>query len=76
MRTGLKLTLAAGVAAVAAAPATAQQGQRVTGPIAVYWMSAQTQTGFGMPGVGAGGSGGGRPNTTAMISTTKNPLQR
>ena len=36
--------------------AMAQTAQKVTGPIAVYWMSAQTQTGFGMPTGGGGGA--------------------
>lgn len=60
MRPGLKLALVAGVAAVAST-ATAQQ--KVTGPVAVYWMSAQTQTGFGMPAMG----GGGQPDAGAMM---------
>ena len=53
-----RIALIAGVAATATA-ATAQTGQKVTGPVAVYWMSAQTQTGFGMPTAGA--AGGGNP---------------
>ena len=66
MRPGRKAALAAGVAAAASAitvGATAQQQQKVTGPVAVYWMSAQTQTGFGMPGMGAGG----QPDMGAMM---------
>jgi len=67
MGLGRKLALVAGAAAIAittvATTATAQQ--KVTGPVAVYWMSAQTQTGFGMPSMGAGG--GGRPDTGAMM---------
>lgn len=66
MHSGRKLALVAGAAAVAmtaiAGSATAQQ--KVTGPIAVYWMSAQTQTGFGMPSMGAGG---GQPDAGAMM---------
>mgnify|MGYP007053947098 CR=1 FL=1 len=27
----------------------------MTGPVATYWVSAQTQTGFGLPGMGGGG---------------------
>lgn len=50
-----RLALFAGVAAVAGA-AVAQPVQKVTGPVAVYWMSAATQTGFGLP------TGGGRPS--------------
>ena len=66
MGSGRKLALIAGVAAVASAATAQQSGQKVTPPIAVYWMSAQTQTGFGMPAMGAGG-GGGRPDTGAMM---------
>lgn len=62
MGPGRKIALIAGVAAAATA-ATAQTGQKVTGPVAVYWMSAQTQTGFGMPSAG----GGGRPDPQAMM---------
>lgn len=57
----VKLVLAAGAVA-AAGGATAQPPQKVTPPIAVYWMSASTQTGFGMPGMG-----GGRPDPGAMM---------
>lgn len=64
MGRGQKLALIAGAAAIAtvtiASGATAQQ--KVTGPVAVYWMSAQTQTGFGMPG-----AGGGKPDAGAMM---------
>ena len=49
------------VAVLAAAPAGAQPAQKVTGPVATYWMSAQTQSGFGLP------TGGGRPDTGAMM---------
>ena len=43
-------------ALVLASSATAQPaGQKVTGPVATYWMSTQTQTGFGMGGMGGGG---------------------
>src|SRR5690349_4720828 len=66
MRGGRKIAVVAGVVALgAAAGAGAQTGQRVTGPIAVYWMSASTQSGFGMPAMG--GAGGGRPNIAAMM---------
>jgi len=61
MGLGRKLALVAGAAAVAT---TAAAQQKVTGPIAVYWMSAQTQTGFGMPAMGAGG---GKPDAGAMM---------
>jgi len=66
MSMGRKLALVAGAAAVAttAIATTAIAQQKVTGPVAVYWMSAQTQTGFGMPSMGAGG---GQPDTSAMM---------
>ena len=65
MGLGRKIALIVGVAAAAsAAPqaTTAQTGQKVTGPIATYWMSASTQTGFGMPG-----AGGKAPDAGAMM---------
>jgi hypothetical protein len=46
----------------AAAPAAA--AQKVTGPVAVYWMSAATQSGFGLPGAGGGG---GRPSMSQIM---------
>lgn len=55
MHSGVKLSLAAG-AAILAGSAAAQPAQKVTGPTATYWMSAQTHTGFGIPGAGAGAS--------------------
>jgi hypothetical protein len=61
MGLGHKLALAAGVAAFST---TAVAQQKVTGPVATYWMSAQTQTGFGMPAMSAGG---GQPDTSAMM---------
>jgi len=67
MGLGRKLALVAGVAAVANAAFAQPAGQKVTGPIAVYWMSASTQSGFGMPGAG-GGAGGGRPSAGAIMS--------
>jgi hypothetical protein len=51
MARGRKLALVAAVTAIGGA-AGAQPAQKVTGPVADYWVSAQTQTGFGM---GAGG---------------------
>lgn len=50
------------IAAVAAlaGSAAAQPAQKVTGPVATYWMSAQTQSGFGMPT-------GGQPNAGSMM---------
>ncbi|WP_197424591.1 hypothetical protein, partial [Phenylobacterium sp. CCH12-B4] len=66
MGPGPKLALLAGAAAIAitTVASTALAQQKVTGPVAVYWMSAQTQTGFGMPAMGGGG---GRPDTGAMM---------
>jgi hypothetical protein len=69
MRTGHRVILLAGVAVMATA-AVAQPAQKVTGPIAVYWMSASTQSGFGMPGAGGaagGGPGGGRPSMSQIM---------
>ena len=62
MALGRHLVVIVGVAAVAN---VADAQQKVTGPVAVYWMSAATQTGFGMPG--AGGVGGGKPDAQAMM---------
>ncbi len=59
-----RLALVAGVTGLAGF-AYAQPVQKVTGPVAVYWMSAQTQTGFGMPG--AGGAGGGKPSMSQIM---------
>jgi hypothetical protein len=64
MGLGRKLALVAGAAALANAAVAQPAGQKVTGPIAVYWMSAQTQTGFGMPSMGGGGGG---PDAGAMM---------
>ncbi|HEX3366199.1 hypothetical protein [Phenylobacterium sp.] len=61
MRTGHRILLLTG-AAVAASAAVAQPQQKVTGPVAVYWMSAATQSGFGMPG-----GGGGRPSMSQVM---------
>ena len=47
-----KLVLVAGVASMAGAAFAQPAGQKVTGPVATYWMSAGTQSGFGMPGAG------------------------
>src|SRR5512140_85789 len=69
MGRGHKLVLLAGATVVAGA-AFAQPAQKVTGPVAVYWMSASTQTGMGMPamgGGGPGGPGGGRPSMSQIM---------
>jgi len=60
MRRLRRLVLLAGVAATAASAQPA--GQKITGPVAVYWMSASTQTGMGMPG-----AGGGRPSMASVM---------
>ena len=58
-----KLGLMAGVGLAATAASAQPAGQKVTGPIAVYWMSAATQSGFGIPGMG-----GGRPSPAQMMA--------
>lgn len=52
-----------------ATAALGQPAQRVTGPVATYWMSAQTTSGFGMGAMGAGGppGRGGVPNIRDMM---------
>lgn len=65
MGLGHKPALVAGAAVIAATvPMSAGAQQKVTGPVATYWMSAQTQTGFGMPAMGPGG---GQPDTSAIM---------
>ncbi len=62
---------AAAPAKPAAKPAAAAVRQVVTGPVATYWMSAQTTSGFGagmMGGGGPGGPGGGRGGRPSMGS--------
>lgn len=49
--------------AVAAPPATKQV---VTGPVATYWMSAQTLSGMAMGGMG--GMGGGKPSMASILA--------
>jgi len=74
MRWNGRFTLLAGAAcvahfAVAAAPKTQPRvEQKVTGPIANYWMSAATSTGTGFGAMGMGGpGGGGRPSMGDMM---------
>lgn len=57
-----RAALAAGVVA-AAGGAQAQTKQQVTGPVATYWMSAQTSSGFG----GMMGGGGKAPSAASMM---------
>lgn len=54
---------AAVVAAVAVASAASAQERAPGGPVAVYWVSAQTTSGFGAGMMGAGG----RPNMGALM---------
>jgi hypothetical protein len=66
-------TVAIGVGAAATAcglgAIAAQPQQQVTGPIAVYWMSAATSTGFGAGMMGGGAGGGGqRPGMGSAMS--------
>ncbi|RAK57856.1 hypothetical protein [Phenylobacterium deserti] len=63
MGTVRRLAVTAGVISVAGV-AGAQPAQKVTGPVATYWVSAQTQTGFGLPGMGGGAS---RPSAMGMM---------
>ena len=62
------MLLAGAAAMVMGAPAgMAADHQTVTGPVAVYWMSAATTSGMGGMMGGMGG-GGGRPNAAAMMA--------
>ena len=70
----MKLWKIAGLSAVvlAAGQAAGEPKQPVTGPVAVYWMSASTTSGMGAMGVGAMGvgamgGGGERPDPRAMM---------
>lgn len=58
------------MAAVAGEAASAPDHQVVTGPVAVYWMSASTTSGMGAMG---GMGGGGRPNMAQIMSGMQNP---
>ncbi|MET3528314.1 hypothetical protein [Phenylobacterium koreense] len=60
MRWARVAAVAAG-AGLMAGGAQAQTKQQVTGPVATYWMSAQTATGFG------GLAGGGRPSIGSIM---------
>ena len=64
MHMGRRLAVLAGAGIAATAASAQPAGQKVTGPVAVYWMSAATQSGFGMPGAGGGG---GRPSMSQMM---------
>jgi hypothetical protein len=64
-------TVGAAALTAAAGAAQSQSKQVVTGPVATYWMSAQTTSGFGGmgggPGGRPGGPGGGRPSMSAIM---------
>lgn len=62
-----RVALAAAVA-ISGGAALGQPQQQVTGPVAVYWMSAATTSGFGagMMGAGAPGASGARPGRGIM----------
>jgi hypothetical protein len=61
-----RVAMVAAMAALAGQAAGQTSGQKVTGPVAVYWMSASTTSGMGA--MGAGGPGGGqRPGLGAMM---------
>lgn len=64
-----RLTTASALALTAAlsvsGPAAAQS-QPTTGPVATYWVTAQTSS--GLPGMGGMGGGGGGFNPMAMMS--------
>ena len=59
------------LAAVAGEAASAPDHQVVTGPVAVYWMSASTTSGMGAIGSMAGG--GGRPSMAQIMGGMQNP---
>jgi hypothetical protein len=69
MKTGAVVGAAALAAGAAGAQTKPAVKQVVTGPVATYWMSAQTTSGFGAGMMGAGGPGGrgGRPSMGAMM---------
>ena len=57
---------AACAALIVGLTAEAQPRQQVTGPVATYWMSANTMAGFG------GAPGGGRPSMMSMMMGGQN----
>ena len=70
MGMGQKFGVLAGAAIAATAASAQPAGQKVTGPVAVYWMSAATQGGMGMGGMGGGAGGpggGGRPSMSQLM---------
>ena len=83
MGPGRRHALIAGAAIAVATTTPAGAQQKVTGPVATYWMSAQTQTGFGIPGaggapdagaimramMGGGGAGGASKSLTLQLGS-------
>lgn len=67
MKRAGKAALAAAAVAMAGSATAQAPKQVVTGPVATYWMSAQTTSGFTMGGMGAGAEGGGRPSMGSMF---------
>lgn len=66
---GLRVAAVVTAAAAVGGVADAQNAQQVTGPVAVYWMSAQTTSGMAglMGGMTPGAGGGRRPSMGAMM---------
>jgi hypothetical protein len=62
MKPGRIALLASGVAAASVAAGWAAEHQVVTGPVAVYWMSAATTSGM------SGMMGGGRPSMASILA--------
>jgi hypothetical protein len=69
MRLTRKIITGAAIAAAGGAAAIAQPKPAVTGPVATYWVSAETVSGMaGMMGqMGRQGGGGGRPGMGSMM---------
>lgn len=64
------ISAVAAAVVVAAAGGAHAQGQKVTGPVAEYWVSAATASGFG---AGMMGQGGQRPSVMGMMRGAMNP---
>lgn len=65
----IKTSAVLAIAGVTAGSAGAQQKQVITGPVATYWMSAATNSGFGAGMMGA--AQGGRPSMGAMMNAMR-----
>lgn len=78
-RSALYRTLLTVSAASACGVALAQPQQQVTGPVAVYWMTAETSSGFGMGGAGGPnigammGGGGANKTLTLQLGSSRRP---